>query len=135
MKSLEEIRKAFKNDRFATENFAVIEEARDKFARCSIELRDIHRNAMGGVMGGVHFMLADFAFAVASNCEHMGVVSVSSNITYLSGVKGDVLYAEANCVKDAVTITGCHVKENSRPQRSALRRNINENGRDKAEAF
>lgn len=130
MKSLEEIREAFKNDRFATENFAVIEEARDKFARCSIELRDIHRNAMGGVMGGVHFMLADFAFAVASNCEHMGVVSVSSNITYLSGVKGNVLYAEATCVKDgmttcyytvdvfddkgtkcaAVTITGCHVK-------------------------
>lgn len=129
MKSLEEIRDIFKNDRFATENFAVIEEARDKYSKCSVQLSERHKNAMGGVMGGVHFMLADFAFAVASNCEHMGVVSVSSNITFLSGVKGDILYAEAHCVKDgrstcyytvdvyddkgtkcaAVTITGCHV--------------------------
>ncbi len=129
MKNLEEIRKTFENDRFASENFAVIEEARDKYARCSVKLCDRHKNAMGGVMGGVHFMLADFAFAVAANCEHMGVVSVSSNITFLSTVKGDTLYAEAVCVKDgrttcyytiriyddkgtecaAVTITGCHV--------------------------
>ncbi|MCI7768525.1 MAG: PaaI family thioesterase [Oscillospiraceae bacterium] len=129
MKTLDEIREIFKNDRFATENFAVIEEAEEKYAKCSVKLTDRHRNAMGGVMGGVHFMLADFAFAVASNGQHMGVVSVSSNITFLSGVKGDILYAEARCVKDgrttcyytvdvyddkgikcaAVTITGCHV--------------------------
>lgn len=129
MKTLEEIREVFRNDKFATENFAVIEEVGEKYAKCSVELRDRHKNAMGGVMGGVHFMLADFAFAVASNSERMSVVSVSSNITFLSSVKGDVLYAEARCVKDgrttcyytvdvydnkgtkcaAVTITGCHV--------------------------
>ena len=129
MRSIEEIREQFSHDRFATENGAVIEEVGEGYAKCSVSLGNRHKNAMGGVMGGVHFMLADFAFAVASNCEHMGVVSVSSNITFLSGVKGDILYAEANCVKDgrttcyytvdvyddkgtkcaAVTITGCHV--------------------------
>ena len=126
---LEKVQKVFGGDHFATEMGAVIDEIDDHYAKCSLVINDHHKNAMGGVMGGVHFMLADFAFAVASNCEHMGVVSVSSNITFLSGVKGDILYAEANCVKDgrttcyytvdvyddrgtkcaAVTITGCHV--------------------------
>lgn len=129
MHTLEEVREAFSNDRFATENGAVIEEIGEGYAKCSVKLERRHKNAMGGVMGGVHFMLADFAFAVASNHEKMGVVSISSNIAFLSAVKGDTLYAEARCVKDgrttcyytvsvydetgrqaaAVTITGCHV--------------------------
>lgn len=130
MRSLEEVRKIFENDRFATENYAVIEEIGDNYAKCSVKICDRHKNAMGGVMGGVHFMLADFAFAVAANHEVMGVVSVNTNISFLSGVKGDTLYAEAHCEKDgrsmcfytidiydntgvkaaSANITGCHVK-------------------------
>lgn len=129
MRSIEEIREQFSHDRFATENGAVIEEVGEGYAKCSVSLENRHKNAMGGVMGGVHFMLADFAFAVAANHEKMSVVSISSNIAFLSSVKGDTLYAEAKCVKDgkttcyytvdvydntgrqaaAVTITGCHV--------------------------
>ena len=58
---LRKIRETFAKDRFATENGAIIEEVREHYARCSIELTERHYNAAGGVMGGVHFVLADFA--------------------------------------------------------------------------
>ena len=51
-------------------------------------------------MGGVHFVLADFTFAVATNWNGMGVVSLSSTISYLGAVKGKKLIAEAECVKE-----------------------------------
>ena len=68
-KTLEGVRKIFEGDRFATENGAVIEEIGDHSATCSLLITDSHRNAMGAVMGGTYFMLADFAFAVAANWE------------------------------------------------------------------
>ena len=94
------IRETFAKDRFATENGAIIEEVREHYARCSIELTERHFNAAGGVMGGVHFVLADFTFAVATNWNGMGVVSLSSTISYLGAVKGKKLIAEAECVKE-----------------------------------
>ena len=97
---LQKIRETFAKDRFATENGAIIEEVREHYARCSIELTERHFNAAGGVMGGVHFVLADFTFAVATNWNGMGVVSLSSTISYLGAVKGKKLIAEAECVKE-----------------------------------
>mgnify|MGYP003210662590 CR=1 FL=1 len=67
MKPDEKTVKLFENDRFATENGAVIEEVEEHYAQCSLKLGSRHRNAMGAVMGGVYFTLADFAFAVAGN--------------------------------------------------------------------
>lgn len=127
--NIDQVREIFSKDRFATENGAVIDEIGEKYAKCTIKLTDRHRNAMGGVMGGVYFTLADFAFAVASNHEKMGVVSISTNIAFLNACKGESVTAEAHCKKDgrttcyytvdvyddrgvhvaAVTITGCHV--------------------------
>ena len=101
--NLEKIREIFAKDHFATENGAVIEEVKEHYARCSVELTERHFNAAGGVMGGVHFMLADFAFAVATNRNGMGVVSLSSTISYLGAVKGKKLIAEAECVKEGRT--------------------------------
>ena len=98
--NLEKIREIFAKDHFATENGAVIEEVREHYARCSVELTERHFNSAGGVMGGVHFMLADFAFAVATNWNGMGVVSLSSTISYLGAVKGKKLIAEAECIKE-----------------------------------
>lgn len=100
MKSLEEIRAYFAGDRFATETAgAVIEAAEDGYARCTMELTPLHRNARGAVMGGALFTLADFAFAVAANCGGMGVVTLTSQITFLGTAKGDRLIAEARRVK------------------------------------
>ena len=106
-KTLEEVRKIFEGDRFATENGAVIEEIGHHSATCSLVITESHRNAMGAVMGGTYFMLADFAFAVAANWEKMGCVSLRSDISFLSAAKGKKLIAKAVCVKDGQT-TVCY---------------------------
>ena len=107
MKTLEEVRKIFEDDRFATENGAVIDEIGERRATCSLLITNSHRNAMGAVMGGVYFMLADFAFAVAANWEKMGCVSIHSDISFLNAAKGKKLVAKAMCVKDGKT-TVCY---------------------------
>ena len=103
MKTLEDVRNVFKNDRFATENGAVIDEVGEHSATCSLVIADSHRNAMGAVMGGVYFMLADFAFAVAANWEKMCCVSLHSDISFLGSAKGSKLIAKAVCVKNGRT--------------------------------
>ena len=70
-------------------------------------ITDSHRNAMGAVMGGTYFMLADFSFAVAANWEKMGCVSLRSDISFLGAAKGEKLIAKAVCVKDGRT-TVCY---------------------------
>ena len=106
-KTLEEVRKIFEGDRFATENGAVIESIGERTATCSLVIDDSHRNAMGAVMGGTYFMLADFAFAVAANWEKMGCVSLHSNISFLGSAKGSRLFATAVCIKNGRT-TACY---------------------------
>lgn len=107
--NIEEIREIFSKDRFATENGAVIEAVGERYARCSIQLTERHLNAAGGIMGGVHFVLADFTFAVATNCKKMEIVSLSSTITYLGTVKGKKLIAEAECVKEGRSTVFYHI--------------------------
>ena len=107
MKTLEEVRKVFEGDRFATENGAVIEEIGDHSAACSLIITDSHRIAMGAVMGGTYFMLEDFAFAVAANWEMMGCVSLHSDISFLRTAKGKKLKAKAVCVRDGKS-TACY---------------------------
>ena len=107
MKTLEEVRKVFEGDRFATENGAVIEKIGDHSATCSLIITDSHRNAMGAVLGGTYFMLTDFAFAVAANWEKMGCVSLHSDISFLRTAKGKKLIAKAVCVRDGKS-TACY---------------------------
>ena len=86
--TLEEVRKRFAHDRFATESGAVIEEVREGYARCSMSITPFHLNAAGAVMGGAIFTLADFTFAVAANWNQPLHVSLTSQITYLAAAKG-----------------------------------------------
>lgn len=97
---LKKVQERFANDRYATVNGAVIEEVRDGYARIVMELDEHHYNAVGGVMGGAIFTIADFAFAVASNWQGKTVVSQTAQITYLGRVKGKKMIAEAKQVKD-----------------------------------
>ena len=67
----------------------------------SLCLTDAHRNAVGGVMGGVLLTMADFACAVAS---HFGTgagqhVSADAHMSFLNPCRDDVLRAEAACLK------------------------------------
>ncbi|MBP3359425.1 MAG: PaaI family thioesterase [Clostridia bacterium] len=105
MDDIEKIRKRFAMDRYATDRTgAVIEDVSEGFARCSFEITDFHKNALGNVMGGAVFTLADFTFAAATNAGGREVVSVASTINFSGVAKGSRLIAEAKCVKDGRTI-------------------------------
>ena len=111
--SLDEIRVFFSNDRFASDAGMMIEDARSGYALCSVELDERHRNAMGGVMGGVYFTIADLAFAVGSNLGGRPTVNVHSSIQYLSPAKGKRLTAEARCQKDGRSLCFYEVRVSS----------------------
>jgi uncharacterized domain 1 len=99
----EEAREYFVNDRFAATNGVLLDELTEDGCVCHVDLNDTHRNALGGVMGGVLFTLADFAFAIASNNAHHGTVAIDVNIHFLAAPKGSKLTARASCVKDGRT--------------------------------
>ena len=98
--TLEEARAYFKDDGFASANGIVLEELDDAHALTSVVLTHNHRNAMGGVMGGAIFTLADFAFAALSNQLHHGTVAQQISINYLAAPKGNRLTAKAVCRKN-----------------------------------
>ena len=98
--SLKMVRQFFEKDHFATENGAVIEQVEDGLARCSMKLTEHHKNAVGAVMGGAIFTLADFTFAVASNWQGTVHVSRTSQITFLGTAKGGQLIATARRIKE-----------------------------------
>lgn len=100
MELIDQVRERFKNDRFATGNGVVIVDVSDGYAKCSLDLQREHMNAIGAVMGGAIFTLADFAFAVASNWQGTPHVSRTSQITYLGVAKGKQLIAEAHRIKE-----------------------------------
>ena len=99
---IEKIREMFSHDKYAASAGAYIEEVGERWSLCSLELDEHHKNAVGGIMGAVHFTLADFAFAVASNAylEVPDVVAVNATISYMNAVKGTKLFARAECIKE-----------------------------------
>lgn len=100
MDELEQVRTRFADDRFATDNGAVIEAIDNCYAKCSMMIEDKHKNAIGIVMGGAIFTLADFTFAVASNWNKKPTVTLTSQISYIGKAKGNQLIAEAKCIKE-----------------------------------
>ena len=106
MDYLENARRIFKEDYFATEAAGiVIDEVEPGYARCTMPLRKIHKNAAGNVMGGAVFTLADFAFGVAANTEeHTSTVSLTSEIRFVGFSKGSVLTAEARRIREGKSV-------------------------------
>lgn len=101
--TLESAREFFYQDKFAVNTGITLDELTEDTAMCSLEVTDEHKNAYGGVMGGVIFTLADFAFAVLSNQIHQLTVAQQVSINYLSAPKGEKLIAEATCRKNGRT--------------------------------
>ena len=100
MTELEQARRIFSADRFATECTGItIEAVSPGYAKCRLEIQPCHCNALGNPMGGAIFTLADFAFAVASNFQRSATVGQAAQITYLAAAKGTVLFAEAREVR------------------------------------
>lgn len=101
--NINEAKEFFKNDLFASSNGIELDELSEKECLCSMTLNKNHLNAYGGVMGGVIFTLADFAFAVLSNQLHRPTVAQQVSINYLNAPKGKKLFARAVCKKDGRT--------------------------------
>ena len=99
-KTVEEAREYFKGDRFATGAGMSLDELTQESSLCSVTLDESHKNANGGIMGGVMFTLADLAFAALANNIHMPTVAQQVNINYLSAPKGSRLFARAVCRKN-----------------------------------
>lgn len=102
-KNVEEARKYFRGDKYAFNSGIVIEELNENSCVCSMIVTENHRNALGGVMGGAIFTLADLAFSAASNNVHNPTVALQTNVNFLSVAKGKKLIAKAICVKDGRT--------------------------------
>ena len=100
--SVEEARSIFIHDRYAMVTTGIdILEVADGYCKCCFKLDERHKNALGSVMGGALYTLADFVFAVATNYNkpYSTVTSVSS-ISYLRGCKEGTIFAESKMIKD-----------------------------------
>ena len=97
---LPEVREYFGNDRFATEacGCEVVEASRGH-AVCAFDVRPVHLNAQGNIMGGAIFTLADFALAIACNIGEHPTVAVSNSIEFMSMARGSRLIATCDANK------------------------------------
>ena len=101
---IEEAYRIFKNDRFATECTGIkIQDITDSQVTCILELEEKHLNAMGTVMGGAIYTLADFTFAIASNFHKQPTVTLSSQINYIGTPKGKQLIAQSKLLHEGRT--------------------------------
>ena len=110
--TLDDVRANFAHDRYATQTLEPeVLEAAPGHAVVRMQITDLHRNALGSVMGGAIFTLADFALAIASNVGQAPTVTVSSNVEYLSAAKGQVLTATCDADKRgrSLVFTTCDV--------------------------
>ena len=114
MPDLEAVRKFFEGDKYATEvSGIVIEEAQKGHSCVSLEPDGRHLNAVGGLMGAVYYTLADFAFAVAENCEldsETVTVTQTAQINFLRPWFGGKVTCRADIVKDGRAICLYEVK-------------------------
>ena len=104
--TLEEVQSYFRGDDFAYDvtGCRIVEASRGhSVAELQLDPKK-HYNAMGGVMGGAIFTLADYALAVCSNYNEPPSVSVSHTIEFLSGAKGDKLIATCDVDKSGRTL-------------------------------
>ena len=92
------------HDNYAAMTGIKVVELGDKYAKCVMDIAEVHMNAVRGVQGGAIFTLADFTFAAAANNgDGPNTVTLTANTSFLGGAKGKQLIAEARCTKDGRT--------------------------------
>jgi len=93
----EKIKEFFEqNDRFAKINEIEIDEIDEGYAKTSMIIKEEHLNGAGVGHGGAIFLLADYAFAVASNSYGTLSLGINASISFLNGAQKDKkLFAEA----------------------------------------
>ncbi|MCX7626597.1 MAG: PaaI family thioesterase [Candidatus Sumerlaeaceae bacterium] len=110
MKTLEEWKKYFSCDSFATGMGAELVELEPGRAVARMHVDERHLNAVGTVMGGAIFTLADFAFAAASNSHGTVAVASDVHISFVRAVTEGELIAEAVEVSRGKTLAHYDVR-------------------------
>jgi len=107
---IDNIKKFFSKDKYAEIAGIKIESVTEDSVECSMEIEDIHRNAVYGVHGGAIFTLADFTFAVHANSDNLSgfgggnTVGQSCTISYLKSTRGNCLIAKSTCLNKGRTM-------------------------------
>ena len=92
------------HDNYASMTGVKVVELGDKYAKCVMDIAEVHMNAVRGVQGGAIFTLADFAFAAAANNgDGPNTITLNANASFMGAAKGKQLIAEARCTKDGRT--------------------------------
>jgi acyl-CoA thioesterase len=69
------------------------------YSKCSVMIRDEMLNFNGAVHGGLIFSLADVAFSIASNSDHLPSFALDVSGSFLKSAKvGDKVVAEAKMI-------------------------------------
>ena len=98
------VKKFFSKDNYAKSAGIVIKSIAEDSVQCNMEIKEIHRNSVGGVHGWAIFTLADFTFAIHSNldnlcgCDVGNTVGQSCKISYLKSTRGNYLIAKSKCL-------------------------------------
>lgn len=127
MTNLEEAKKFFSADSYACEVTGIeILEVREHYAKCRLKIDRRHKNAVGQVMGGVAYTLADFVFAVATNDTDSMTVTSVSQISYLHTCRGEYLIGDCEMLKDGKR--QCFYRIDIRDETGELIAVVNTNG-------
>ena len=78
----EQVQAFFARDKFARLAGIELEAVEEGYARASLQVSEVHRNALGITQGGVLFTLADFAFAAASASRGTAAVALHADISF-----------------------------------------------------
>ena len=106
-----QFREFFSGDKYAEKTGVVIDDVSLECVQCSMDITPGHLNANGVVQGGAIFTLADLAFAVHCNIEHIlgedvGVsVGQSCYVSYLKPAAGKRLIAKSSCLSKGRTMS------------------------------
>ena len=92
MQTLDEVRKFFQNDVYATGTTGIeIADARPGYAKVTLTIDERHINAVDRVMGAVYYTMADFAFASSAYANGIFTTAINCSIEYLSAGRGSFL--------------------------------------------
>ena len=107
---MEHAKQFLNDDKFALHAGIELLEVKSGTAKVRMEVQPFHINGVGLVHGGALFTLADFAFAAAANSHEEVAVAINASISYLKGVKGGTLFAEAEEISNSRKISVYSIK-------------------------
>ncbi|MCR5654575.1 MAG: PaaI family thioesterase [Lachnospiraceae bacterium] len=107
MRTAEEVKAYFQNDRFAVGLTGVeIIDVAPGYAKTRLKIEEHHKNCTGYVMGGVYFTMADLTLSAAANQDPKEVcVALSAQIEFISNCRGGVIYGESRVQRKGTKIT------------------------------